>query len=68
MHAYPVLEAELQKRFIIDANLAEILGLGRAEISRKMKGERNFQLAQMEAIRNFLQIETPLEELFRRAE
>ena len=66
--AYPVLEAELQKRFIIDANLAKILGLGRAEISRKMKGERNFQPAQMEAIRNFLQVETPLEELFRRAE
>lgn len=64
--AYPVLEVELQKRGIHGAQLAEVLGLKHAEITRKMRGEHNFSPAQMAAIRNFLGVDIPLEELFRR--
>ena len=64
--AYPVLEAELQKRFITDRKLAEALHLGTAEIDRKMTGQSNFSLAQMTAVKDFLGVDMPLEELFRR--
>ena len=64
--AYPVLEAELQKRFITDVKFAEVLGLKHAEIARKMTAKGNFSPAQMTAIRDFLGVDMPLEELFRR--
>lgn len=64
--AYPVLEAELQKRFITDVKFAEVLGLKEVEITRKMRGKHNFSPAQMEQTRNFLGVDMPLEELFRR--
>ncbi|MBR4382813.1 MAG: helix-turn-helix transcriptional regulator [Selenomonadaceae bacterium] len=61
-----MLEAELQKRFITDRKLAEALHLGTAEIDRKMTGQSNFSLAQMTAVKDFLGVDMPLEELFRR--
>ena len=64
--AYPVLEAELQKRFITDRKLADVLNLGTAEIDRKMTGQGNFSLEQMTTVKNFLGVDMPLEELFRR--
>ena len=64
--AYPVLEAELQKRFITYRKLTEVLQLSQSEICRKMTGESNLSLEQMTAIKNFLGVDMPLEELFRR--
>ncbi|MBR4904839.1 MAG: helix-turn-helix domain-containing protein [Selenomonadaceae bacterium] len=65
-NAYPILEAELQKRFITDAKLADVLSLKKAEVARKMKGKHNFSLEQMSKIKEFLGVDIPLEELFRR--
>ena len=65
---YPVLAKEMIRQKISYSKLAEHLGYSQATISKKMQGKTSFTLAQMETIRNFLQVETPLEELFRRAE
>lgn len=65
---YPVLEAELQKKQVTTSKLVEILGLSDTEICRKMRGERNFTFVQMEKVRDFLGVDMPLEELFRRAD
>lgn len=65
-NAYPILEAELQKRFITDIQLSKVLGIRQAKVSRKMRGESNLSVKQMEKIKDFLKVDTPLEELFRR--
>lgn len=65
---YPVLEAELQKKQVTTSKLVEVLGLSDTEICRKMRGERNFTLVQMEKVRDFLGVTMTVEELFRRAD
>ena len=65
---YPNLTSELFRQQVSVNKLAEILNMVQETVSKKIRGKRNFQLAQMEMIRNFLQVETSLEELFRRVE
>ena len=61
-----MLEAELQKRFITIRKLAEVLHVVVTVIAKKMTGQSNFSLEQMTTVKNFLGVDMPLEELFRR--
>ena len=66
--AYPVLEAELEKRQITRRGLAKMIGVTHTTIIKKLRGERELDLATAIKIREILAIEIPLEELFKRAD
>ena len=65
---YPVLSLELQKKNVRCYQFAKVLNVRESTISRKITGKRRFSLEQQEAIKNFLNVEMPLEELFKRAD
>ena len=65
-YVYPVLAAELQKRKITHKKIGEALHLGKSSIGFKMRGKVGFSDEQKAAIRDFLGIDMPLEELFKR--
>jgi len=44
------------------------LDLSRPKVSRKLQGKVGISLEQKAAIKDFLQVDTPLEELFKRSE
>ena len=63
---YPALKAELELQRITATELAKHLGLSRPTFSRKLQGKVSITSEQKAAIRDFLQVDTPLEELFKR--
>ena len=65
---YPALKAELDRQKITATELAKHLDLSRPTVSRKLQGKVGISPEQKAAIRNFLQVDTPLEELFKRRE
>lgn len=64
--AYPFLESELESRQITRRGLAKMLGLSHATIIKKLRGEAEMDLTSAIKIRETLELETSLEELFRR--
>ena len=66
--AYPVLEAEIEKRQITRRGLAQLVGVSHTTIIKKLRGEQKMDLETATKIREVLAIETPLEELFKRAD
>ena len=67
-YVYPILAAELQKRKITHKKLGKVLGLDKSSVGLKIRGKVNFSPEQKAAIRDFLQVDTPLDELFKRCE
>lgn len=61
---YPVLESELNKLKLTHCGLAK--QLNNISVLEKLNGRRNLDLKTAEAIKNFLEIDMPLEELFRK--
>ena len=65
---YPVLEAELQRQGLSATPVAKYIGINVQSFSNKMRGEHRFFPNEMEATKEFLGVDIPIEELFRRAD
>ena len=65
---YPNLNAELARQDITNNQLANALGLAPSTVSQKKNGLYDFTLKEAKAIKKFLKIDTPLEELFKEAQ
>lgn len=65
---YPALKAELGRQKITATELAKHLGLSGQTISKKFQGKVSISPEQKTAIKDFLQVDTPLDELFKRCE
>ena len=65
---YPNLRAEMARKNVTIAQVAAALGVQPATISRKMIGTNDFTLTELLAIKDFLKVEMPVEELFKKAE
>ena len=63
--AYPVLEAEIEKRQITRRGLAQLVGVSHTMIIKRLRGEQKMDLETAIKIREVLAIEMPIEELFR---
>ena len=63
---YLTLAALLADRVISYTELAKAVGITQEAMSYKMCGKHQFSLMQMEAIKAYLGVDMPLEELFRR--
>jgi transcriptional regulator with XRE-family HTH domain len=64
---YPNLNAELARKDIKLEQLARVLGLSVGTVSQKKNGLYDFTLKEAKAIKHFLQVDIPLEELFEEA-
>ena len=62
---YPLLEVELERQQITRRGLARILGVSHTTIIKKLRGDTELDSATAIKIREVLNIEVPLEELFR---
>ena len=62
---YPLLEAELERQQITRRGLAKLLNVSHTTIIKKLRGDIELDSATAIKIREVLNIETPLEELFR---
>lgn len=65
-NTYPALKAALECQKILIKELAEHLDLSSASVTRKLQGRVGFSDEQKAAVRDFLGIDMPLEELFKR--
>jgi len=65
---YPALKVELDRQKITSTELAKHLDLSRPTVSKKLQGKVSISLEQKAAIKDFLQVDTPLDELFKRCE
>ena len=65
---YPVLKAELDRQKVKTAELAKHLGLVSQSVTRKLIGKVGITPEQKAAIRDFLQVDTPLDVLFSRSD
>ena len=65
---YSNLVALLTESKLSYTDLAHVLGITQEGMSYKMCGKHNFSLAQPETIKNFLGVEMPLCDLFRKAD
>jgi len=61
---FPNLNAELSRKNVTLTDLAEALDCTVATACDKKNGKRPFTLAEAKAVKNFLQVDIPLEELF----
>lgn len=65
---YPNLRAELARRRITFSHLASMIGVTVGTMSQKNGGKASFTLDEAIAIKNVLETDMPLEELFQREE
>ena len=61
---YPNLEAELKRKNIKRADLANFLECTIGTISEKMQGKSDFSLSAAKKIKHWLGVDMPLEDLF----
>lgn len=61
---YPNLEAELKRKNVKRADIAELLECTVGTVSEKMTGNSGFTLSAAIKIKNFLGVDIPLEILF----
>ena len=64
---YPNCKAELARRDITLEKLAKVLGLTITTVSQKLNGRYPLTLREAKAIKNFLNVDIPLEILFEEA-
>lgn len=65
---FPNLRAELARKKINRTNFAKELGVLEITINSKIQGKNPFKLEEMIKIKEFLGVDMPLEELFRKEE
>jgi BetR domain. len=61
---YVNVEAELRRKGITRAKLANQLGLAISTVSQKLTGKAEFTLAEAKEVKRLLGVGTPLDELF----
>ena len=61
---YPNLEAELARKKIKRADLAELLGCNISTVSAKLQKDREFSFGEVIKIKEYLGVQMPLEVLF----
>ena len=61
---YPVLRAEMARRDISRAALAEMIGMPAATFYAKFSGRFGFSLEEATAIKEAIGVDMPIEELF----
>lgn len=61
---YPNLEAELKRKNIKRADIANHLGISISTVSEKMQGNSDFSFGAAVKIKQLLGVSIPLEELF----
>ena len=64
---YPNLNAEIARKNLTNAQLAKVLGLTSSTVSQKRNGLFDFTLKEAKALKHFLKVNIPLEELFEEA-
>ncbi len=64
---YPNCKAELARQDITLEKLAKVLGLALTTVSLKLNGRYPLTLREAKAIKNFLNVDIPLEILFEEA-
>lgn len=64
---YPNCKAELARQGINLETLAKVLGRTLTTVSQKLNGKYPLTLKEAKAIKNFLKVDMPLEELFEEA-
>jgi cyanate lyase len=64
---YPNCKAELARQDITLEMLAKVLGRSLTTVSLKLNGKYPLTLREAKAIKNFLKVDMPLEELFEEA-
>ena len=64
---YPNCKAELARQDITLEMLAKVLGRSLTTVSQKLKGRYPLTLREAKAIKNFLNVDIPLEVLFEEA-
>lgn len=60
------LQAEMARRNVTGRDLAKMIGVTELTLYNKLNGQREFKLKDMEAIKNALKIDAPMEYLFKR--
>lgn len=61
---FPNLKAEMSRRGIILEDLAKLLNVTVPTVSMKLNGKAPLTLAEAKAIKNYIGVDIPLEELF----
>lgn len=61
---YREIKAQMARRDITAAQLAEAIGISKTAFSLKMKGEREWKYSEMKMIRRILAPDMTLDELF----
>ena len=64
---YPNLRAEIARRGVTLSQLAEVIGVTLQTMSKKINGGSEFTLNEAYAIKDFLGVDAPIEELFKKA-
>ncbi len=62
---YYILERELTLKGITRKQLSIAIGLGTTAITEKLRGKRNFTLEECKKVKEFLQFDGTIDELFR---
>ena len=65
---YPNLDAELIKQKLTYRELAERLGIARETLGGKLRGKHRLDEKTAQAIKDLLQVDMSIEELFKRAD
>lgn len=61
---FPNLKAELSRRGVTLTDLAKVLNVTVSTVSLKLNGKTPLTLAEAKAIKNYIGVDIPLEELF----
>jgi transcriptional regulator with XRE-family HTH domain len=64
---YPNLRAEMARKNVTQVQLADFLGIRTATLSEKMSGKYPFTFDECLKIKEFLNVDMPVEELFKKA-
>ena len=62
---YPNLRAEMARKGVTMTDIAEVLGIRLATLSHRMNGKSGFYYDETVKIKKYLDVEMPLEELFK---
>lgn len=65
---YPNLRAEMGRKNVDLSTLAEALGITLQTVSRKFNGKNDWTYHEAVAVKNYLSVDIPLEELFEEEE
>ena len=64
---FPNLKAEMSRKGVTLADLAEVLNVTVPTVSLKLNGKTPLTLSEAKLIKNYLEVDIPLEELYEEA-